>query len=178
MRVLHTPRLELQPCRAEDLDALHDLWRLPQVRKYLWDDEVIDRQRAGDVLRDFLDAAATRGLGLWTARAAAGTELIGFWALREIPPGLEVELLYGLGPQAWRKGLATEGSRAVLDYAFDVLQLRRVWARTDRPNVASQRVIQRLAMRPGDNPELEPWPLLAFVIDRATFLAQNARDLD
>lgn len=176
MRVLHTTRLELQPCRAEDLDALHDLWRLPLVRKSLWDDVAIDRQQAGDVLRDFLDAAATRGLGLWTARAAADAELIGFWALRELPPGLEVELLYGLAPQAWGQGLATEGAQAVLEYAFDALKLTRVWARTDRPNLASQRVIQRLGMRPGDNPELEPTPLVAFVIDRATFLAADSRD--
>ena len=176
MRVLHTSRLELQPCRAEDLDALHELWRRPLVRRFLWDDAAIDRQQAGDVLRDFLDATATRGLGLWIARAAADTELIGFWALREIPPGLEVELLYGLAPQAWGQGLATEGARSVLEYAFDVLKLARVWARTDRPNVASQRVIQRLGMWPGDNPELEPTPLVAYVIDRAAFLGQDSRE--
>ena len=176
MRVLHTSRLELLPCRAEDLEALHDLWRLPLVRRFLWDDTAIDRQQADDVLRDFLDAAATRGLGLWIARAAADTELTGFWALREIPPGLEVELLYGLAPKAWEQGLATEGARAVLEFAFDALNLTRVWARTDRPNVASQRVIQRLGMRPGDNPELEPTPLVAYVIDRAAFLAQDSRE--
>lgn len=175
MRVLHTSRLEMQPCRSGDLDALHNLWRLPLVRRFLWDDVAIDRQQASDVLRDFLDAAATRGLGLWIARVAADAELLGFWALREIAPGLEVELLYGLAPQAWGQGLATEGARAVLEYAFDVLKLRRVWARTDRPNVASQRVIERLGMRPGDNPELEPTQLVAYVIDRATFLAENPR---
>jgi len=141
MRVLHTPRLELQPCRAEDLDSLHDLWRLPLVRRFLWDDTEIDRQQAGDVLRDFLDSAANRGLGLWIARPAASAELMGFWALREIPPGLEIELLYGLSPQAWGQGLATEGARAVLEYAFAFLKLSRVWARTDRPIWAS--VIRR-----------------------------------
>jgi ribosomal-protein-alanine N-acetyltransferase len=175
MRVLHTSRLELQPCRAEDLDSLYDLWRLPLVRQFLWDDVAIDRQQAGDVLRDFLDAAATRDLGLWIVRTGVDTELLGFWALREIPPGLDVELLYGLAPQVWGQGLATEGARAVLEYAFDVLKLRRVWARTDRPNVASQRVIERLGMRPGDNPELEPTALMAYVIDRATFLAEDSR---
>ncbi len=174
MRALFTSRLELQPGRAGDLIALHNLWRLPDVRRFLWDDTAIDRQQARDVLRDFLDSAATRGLGLWTARAAVGDdELIGFWALREIPPGLEIEILYALAPQAWGHGLATDGCRALLSYAFGSLKLSRVWARTDRLNRASQRVIQRLGMRPGCDPELEPTPLAAYVIDRATFLAQD-----
>jgi RimJ/RimL family protein N-acetyltransferase len=176
MRALYTSRLELQPGRAADLVALHNLWRSPDVRRYLWDDMAIDRQQAGDVLRDFLDSAATRGLGLWTAREAVGdAELIGFWAFREIPPGLEIELLYALAPNAWGQGLATEGATALLLYAFDTLKLSRVWARTNRLNVASQRVIRRLGMRPGDNPELEPTPLVAYVIDRATFLDQDMR---
>jgi ribosomal-protein-alanine N-acetyltransferase len=176
MRALSTSRLELQPGRAADLVALHNLWRSPDVRRYLWDDIVIDRQQANDVLRDFLDSAATRGLGLWTAREVVDdAELIGFWALREIPPGLEIELIYGLAPQAWGQGLATEGSLALLWYAFDTLKLSRVWARTDRLNTPSEHVIRRLGMRPGDNPELEPTPLVAYAIDRATFLAQNLR---
>jgi RimJ/RimL family protein N-acetyltransferase len=176
MRALHTSRLELQPGRAADLDSLHALWRSPEARRYLWDDIAIDRQQAGDVLRDFLDSATTRGLGLWTARKTVDdAELIGFWALREIPPGLEIELIYGLAPQARGQGLATEGSLALLWYAFDMLKLSRVWARTDRLNTASQRVIRRLGMRPGDNPELELTPLVAYSVARAAFLAQNVR---
>ncbi len=61
-----------------------------------------------------------------------------------MPDAPDVELYYGLERAAWGGGLATEASRAVLRYAFDVLALERVWIRTDGPNAASVAVMERL----------------------------------
>jgi hypothetical protein len=42
------------PFASEDLDALHALWTDPDVRRYLWDDIVISRERAAETgLRTF-----------------------------------------------------------------------------------------------------------------------------
>ena len=38
---LTTRRLELRPCAPADLDALHALFTDADVRRWLWDDEVI-----------------------------------------------------------------------------------------------------------------------------------------
>ena len=38
---LETERLILRPWSLDDIDALHQIWTDPQVRRYLWDDEVI-----------------------------------------------------------------------------------------------------------------------------------------
>jgi RimJ/RimL family protein N-acetyltransferase len=42
--IIRTQRLELSPWTHEDVDALHDLWTAPEVRRYLWDDKVIARE--------------------------------------------------------------------------------------------------------------------------------------
>jgi ribosomal-protein-alanine N-acetyltransferase len=55
--------------------------------------------------------------------------------------------MYGLAKPWWGCGLATEASRAALEYAFGVLGAGRVTAVTDPPNVASVRVMERLGMR-------------------------------
>ncbi|MEX0677794.1 MAG: GNAT family N-acetyltransferase [Pirellulales bacterium] len=161
---LSTERLRLFPCTLDDVDALHALWREPLVRRYLWDDRQVSRREAEELVRDFVATAGERGYYLWMLETRAHAELAGFAALREIPQTSEVELFYGLAPEFWGKGLATEAARAVLEYGFDALGLPRIWARTDRPNAASMRVAERLGMKPADDPG--ETSLVSFVMER------------
>ena len=66
--------------------------------------------------------------------------------LREIDDTPEVELLYGFAPAHWGRGLALEAARVVLAHGFDALGLERIAGRTDTPNRASVRVLERLGM--------------------------------
>jgi len=54
---------------------------------------------------------------------------------------------YALGPEYRGRGLATEATKALLDYAFDVLQVHRVQADTDSANVSSWRLMERVGMK-------------------------------
>ncbi|HEX2728483.1 MAG TPA: GNAT family N-acetyltransferase, partial [Rubrobacteraceae bacterium] len=45
-REITSARLRLRPLVPNDLDAVHRLWTEPEVRKYLWDDEIISREKA------------------------------------------------------------------------------------------------------------------------------------
>ncbi len=74
-------------------------------------------------------------------------QLIGFCGLRFIDETPEIEILYGLWPEFWRKGFATEAARAVLRYGFEVCGLDRIVAGADPPNSASLRVMERLGMK-------------------------------
>ena len=51
---------------------------------------------------------------------------------------------YCLDDAAWGQGFATEAAGALLQWAFDTLQLNRVQAETDTRNTASSRVLERL----------------------------------
>jgi [ribosomal protein S5]-alanine N-acetyltransferase len=51
---------------------------------------------------------------------------------------------YCLAEAAWGHGYATEAARALLQWAFDTLDLNRVQAETDTRNVASARVLEKL----------------------------------
>ena len=47
---LETVRLRLRPCGPKDLEPLHLLWTDPDVRRHLWDDTVIAREQAWEVI--------------------------------------------------------------------------------------------------------------------------------
>ena len=143
---IETARLRLRPYRESDLDALHALWTDPDVRRYLWDDTVITRARAAETMQASLACTAQHGFGHWAVCPAGGDVVIGFCGLRFIDETPEVELLYGLAPAYWGRGLATEAACAMLRHAFETLGRSRVYAITDVPNSRSVAVMQRVGM--------------------------------
>lgn len=142
---LTSERLLLHPMRAEDVDDAHRLWTDPDVRRYLWDDVVIARELAAEVVEASCRHFSEHGYGLWWVHRHDDPDWIGFCGFRPSKEG-EPELLYGLLPAAWGQGLAQEASRTVLAYLFDQLGHEKVVAATDFPNTASVRVLERLGM--------------------------------
>ena len=143
---IETARLRLRPYRDDDVDALHRLWTAPAMRRYLWDDEVIERATAAAAVRVSIACADTHGFGQWAMRPLASDDVIGFCGFRWLDDGVDVELLYGLAPALWHRGLATEAARAALRFGFEAVGFARVLAISDVDNGASIAVMRRLGM--------------------------------
>jgi RimJ/RimL family protein N-acetyltransferase len=145
---LASERTTLRPLTRDDVDVMHALWTDPFVRQFLWDDAVIPRQRAVEVVEASEADFASRQFGLWAVIDNESGDIAGFCGLRSAGHGIGdacPELVYGLWPRFCGKGLATEAALAVLSYAF-ALGHRDVVAATDVPNTASVRVLERLGM--------------------------------
>jgi ribosomal-protein-alanine N-acetyltransferase len=149
------------------VDALHALFTDPDVRRFLWDDAVIPRERAAEVVAASQRSFAREGFGQWVVRRAGKEEVAGFCGLRRVED--EVELLYALWPAHQGAGLACEASRAVLAHGFGTLGLARIVARTDPPNRASVRVMERLGMRFEWERVLHGLPTLQYALAREAF---------
>jgi len=141
----------MRPFTAGDVDELHCLWIDPGVRKFLWDNQVIPRETAIAVVESSVESFVNHGFGFWTIRFKNDPELIGFGGLRHFAEdgGLTsgVEILYGVGPEHWGKGIATEAAAAVLRYGFEERELAHIYAGADPPNATSFRVIEKLGMK-------------------------------
>lgn len=147
MLTLSTKRLVLRPITLSDVDVLHTFWTDPAVRKYLWDNEVISRDRVMDIVRDSAASFDDFGCGLFAIELAAlPGQLIGFCGLRRLSGTSDIELLYGILPRYWGEGLVGEAARAVLGHGFAACGLPRILGVTDTPNQRSVRVLQRLGM--------------------------------
>jgi len=148
---IETARLMMRPFETDDIDQLHRIWIDPGVRKFLWDDQIIPRETAVAVVESSIDSFVTHGFGLWTICLKNDPRLIGFGGLRHfIEDGSaesEVEILYGVAPEHWGKGIALEAARAVLRYGFEESKLANIYAGADPPNTASFRVIEKLGMK-------------------------------
>jgi ribosomal-protein-alanine N-acetyltransferase len=77
-------------------------------------------------------------------RAADGV-FIGWCCLVKWNPDYRSATMgYCLDDSAWGQGFATEAADALLQWAFDTLDLNRVQAETDTRNTASARVLEKL----------------------------------
>ena len=144
---LHTARLRLRPLAPADREALHALWTEPAVRRYLWDDRVIDLATVDGVIERSTASFAAEGFGLFALQEPERLALIGAVGIFRLRPEGEPELVYSLATACFGRGLASEAARAVIADAFERLGFERVLARTDPPNRASLGVMKRLGMR-------------------------------
>jgi RimJ/RimL family protein N-acetyltransferase len=81
----------------------------------------------------------------------------------------EVGLFYAITSSHRRHGHATEAARALIDYAFTTLNLRRIIATTSHDNAGSMAVMRKLGMRLDRNPYPEPhWLQVVGVLDNGS----------
>ncbi len=193
MPILETPRLLVRPLRLDDLGTVHQLLdvELAEVdfgsegAKALTEREdwlrwtVLNYEQLG---RLYQPPYGERAITLRATGQLVG--LVGFvqslgpW--QQLPgtaggdpqPNQRFTPAFGMywavAPSAQRQGYATEAARAMLDYAFQQMNLARVVATTTHDNLASQAVMRHLGMRLERNPFPDPpWFQVVGVIDHA-----------
>ncbi|HEX7046210.1 MAG TPA: GNAT family N-acetyltransferase [Gammaproteobacteria bacterium] len=163
---MESERLRLRPFVAEDLDALHALWTDPDVRRHLWDNRQLGREDTAAIIDQSGNLHRDENAGLWAVerRDAPGlTGFGGYWYFGEPP---QLQILFGLRPEHWGMGLATELAQCLIHYGFGTLQLARVIGATDRANVSSQRVMEKAGMRFVERVRTRDSDLMYYAIDR------------
>ncbi|CCH79675.1 GCN5-related N-acetyltransferase [Nostocoides japonicum T1-X7] len=151
--VLRTDRIVLRPMTLEHLPLLHRLDTDPEVMRHL-----LGRARTPAEIEEFWTprcsdtVADAVGLGWWVGFVEG--DFVGWWDLGRsdsdpdapMHPG-EAEIGWRVARRHWRRGLATEGARAVLRHGFETVGLRRVHAETMAVNAASRGVMRAIGMR-------------------------------
>ncbi|WP_433127591.1 GNAT family N-acetyltransferase [Micromonospora sp. CA-240977] len=144
-----TGRLRLRRLTVADVDALVELDSDPEVMRFLTGGVATPRATVRDEqLPRLLDQYERYpGLGRWAALDRVSGDFLGWFALDPSADGGEAELGYRLRRSTWGRGLATEGSRALVRHAFDTVGVRRVWAETMAVNERSRRVMAKAGLR-------------------------------
>lgn len=83
---------------------------------------------------------STYNFGVWRIVNISNNEIMGHCGFRHIDNTEDIEIIYLLDTKYWGQGFATEVGRAVIQYAFTILNLDKVTARV-RINNRSQRML-------------------------------------
>ena len=144
-----TERLILREFGEDDWRAVLEYQRDPlYLRFYPWEDrDEPDVRGFVDMFRDWQSEQPRRRFQLAITLREDG-RLIGNCGLRRKPENeWEADIGYELCPQSWGHGYATEAARAMIDFGFQDLGLRRISSWCIADNVPSVRVLQRLGFK-------------------------------
>jgi len=180
--VIETPRLRLRRWRPDDVDELTRIFLQPGMLRFfsrrLAPDRSPREQVAEHVAR--LDRECdTDGHCLWAAELRETGRLIGRIGLKRHtdwtagPDPVEVGWLVDQDFQG--RGLATEGGRAGLEFAFTVLGLSRVISITDPENAPSRRVMEKLGLECQGPALWREREVVWYAADRERWLAGGGR---
>ena len=171
---LMTEHLRLRGIRGSDFEDYAALYSDPAVTRYLLSSETWDRGRSWRHMAFALGHWQLEGAGIWVAEEKASGDfagVIGFWEGASWPG---FELAYHLARRFWGQGYATEGARAALAYAFNVLEKERIISLIDPENLPSVRVAERIGERPQGRITHRGREYLCYGLDRATYLREVA----
>ena len=137
----------LRRADADDLDDIAALHGDPQVMRFIDDGRPVPREVVRERDLSWLTADYGVGRGYWIAVERDTGLVVGWFGLRPLPGQPEVlELGYRLRPEAWGRGLASEGARLLVQHAFRTVGASRVFATTMTVNHASQRVMAKAGL--------------------------------
>jgi len=146
--ILQTESVILRRWRASDREPFRKINADPRVMEFL---PSTLSAAASDLFIDRIEQHfAAHGFGLWAAETLEDQSFIGYIGLAV--PRLQaaftpcVEIGWRLAADYWGRGLATEGAREVVRYAFQELKLPSLVSFTVPANVRSRRVMEKLGM--------------------------------
>jgi|ERR1700735_3000349 RimJ/RimL family protein N-acetyltransferase len=148
MTTLTTDRLILRRWRASDYEPFARANADALVMEFM--PAILTRDESDRLADRIEDHFRERGLGLYAAELRDNHSFIGFIGLAI--PSFEaaftpcVEIGWRLSAEHWRKGLATEGARAVVREAFDNLKIQELVSFTVPENFRSRRVMEKIGM--------------------------------
>jgi 3-dehydroquinate dehydratase / shikimate dehydrogenase len=149
--LITTERLILRAWKDEDVLPYAEMNADPRVREFF--PSVLTREQSEAEVRRLQAIYDRDGFCLFAAELIETGEFVGFIGLLTMTfavPSIAqpaVEIGWRLSHKHWGKGLATEGARGAVQYAFETLKLHEIVAITVPANIRSRRVIEKIGMK-------------------------------
>ncbi len=145
-RITATDRLLIREFTTDDAESFYAFNSDPEVMRYTGEPPSESVEQVRENIRNYPDYRE-RGYGRWAVVHRADDRVIGFNGLKYLPEIGAVDLGYRFLKQYWGRGIATESSRAVLEYGFRVLQMDTIIGLAVPENLGSIHVLEKLGMR-------------------------------
>jgi [ribosomal protein S5]-alanine N-acetyltransferase len=143
--IIETKRLILRAPRMEDSEDIFAAYAQDtEVTRYLVWAPHNSVNETREFLQRVLESKEMAGDYNWAITLKGDDKLRGMIGLRV--RNFKADAGYVLARELWGKGYMTEALRAVVDFAFTLPGMYRVWALCDVENIGSARVMEKAGM--------------------------------
>jgi RimJ/RimL family protein N-acetyltransferase len=142
---LTSERLGFRTWNAGDLELALALWGDAEVARFVFAQPPEKAAIEARLARE-MATQAEHGISYWPIFLLANGSHVGCCGLRPYAPR-QPELGVHIRPAFWRRGMASEAARAVIDHAFDTMGVKGLFAGHNPANTASREMLLKLGFR-------------------------------
>lgn len=147
MQGTSTNRLYQRSWQLGDVDTVYAMYAKPQVMAWIpggnW-----DYGKTQKFVARMIELDEQQGFCIYPVLLKGSDRIVGHCGLNHLERGPEIEIAYLFDEPHWGQGFATEIAGAVLERAFETMNIERIVAVAFPENVRSIAVMQRIGMRP------------------------------
>jgi len=170
--ILNTQNLILRGWRPEDATAYGKMNGKVEFTQFLGDGNTLNQGESWRLMAMIIGHWHLRGFGLWAVEERNTNILVGRVGLWQPEGWPGVEIGWGIDPEHWGKGYATEAARAAMKWAFDILDIDQLISLIHPENEASKKVAFKLNEQFAEQATIQGKTVDIYSITRADY--QNA----
>lgn len=149
--ILETERLLLRPLDYSDAEGMFRLDSNPKVHEYLGNKPVKSIEESNHYIENIRNQYVQNGTGRFAIVLKDTNEFIGWSGIKFItePENNHVnfyDLGYRLIEEHWGKGYGYESAKAWLDYGFEKMNIKTMYASAHVDNAGSNKILQKIGM--------------------------------
>jgi len=162
--ILETERLILRPWQESDAEDLYRYASNPEIGPIAGWPVHTSVENSLEIIRGVLSKPETYAVVLKSEGHAVGSVglMIGEASHLGLPDN-EAEIGYWIGVPFWGQGLIPEAVREIIRYAFEDLDLKKLWCGHFDGNIKSKRVMEKCGFVYHHTRKNIPWPLMGDV---------------
>ncbi len=149
---IETERLILRELIQSDENGIFELDSNPAVHTYLGNKPITEIEEARKYIEILNQQYLENGIGRWAVIDKFTEEFIGWSGIKLIKEPMNnhnnfYEIGYRLIEKHWGKGIATETTFALLEYAFENLKTEKIYAICEIENLGSKNVLLKTGLK-------------------------------
>lgn len=150
--ITETERLIIREILPTDVDGMFELHSDPEVHIYLGNQTITTKAKIIEIIDFVRQQYVDYGVGRWAIIDKETNEFVGWTGLEFVTKEINnhknyYDLGYRLIKKFWGQGIATETAFASLDYAFDKLNSKEVYAMANCENQGSNKILKKVGLK-------------------------------
>lgn len=173
--VIETERLLLRELLPSDEEGMFLLDSNPNVHEFLGQNPVVSLDESREYIATIRKQYIKNGIGRYAVILKETAVFIGWCGIKFItePENGHVnfhELGYRFIEDYWGKGYGYESAKAWLDYGFNTMNIKTMYASANIQNSGSRNILEKIGMHPKNEFEWNSIPCLWYEIDKKDYL--------
>ncbi len=148
MKPIQSQRLIISTWTINDIEDAQKLWGDPKVMQFIDIRGGLNTQQVLQKLQQEIDRQNQYGVQYWKVQLKQSNETIGCCGLRPYDIDKSIyEIGFHIMNSHWGKGYAKEAAQTVIDYAFNELLIKKLFAGHNPSNTTSKTMLEKLKFK-------------------------------